>query len=129
MQLLPSELKRLIVELSSGSPSSLAALALAHSSYQREAERALYDSILIFASSDDSVKCMKTLATNPEKAALVRFLTIEYGRDFDNNQRVTSYLLKSLINMHTLSDFRIRSHPGDGTKPWRKKLGEILWSV
>ena len=41
MQLLPLGLKHLIVELSSGSPSSLAVLARTHPVYQREAERAL----------------------------------------------------------------------------------------
>ena len=65
-----------------------------------------YDTISIFASSDDSFKCMKTLATNPEKVALVRFLIIEYVRDNIENRRVTTYLLKNLINMHSLFDFR-----------------------
>ena len=128
MQLLPSELKCLIVELSSGSPNSLAALARTHSSYQREAERALYDTISIFTSRDDSLKCMETLATNPEKAAFVRFLTIEYARDnIVKNRRVTTYLLQSLLNMHSLSDFRIRSRPGDEAQ--MKGLDKILWSV
>jgi hypothetical protein len=128
MQLLPSELKRLIVELCSGSPNSLAALARSHSTYQREAERMLYDTLSIYASSDDSFKCVETLARNSEKAVLVRFLTVEYARDNnDNNQRITNYLSKSLINMHSLSDFRIRSRPGDEAK--MKRLGKILWSV
>jgi hypothetical protein len=130
MQLLPSELKRLIVELSSSSPSSLVALAQTHTSYQREAERALYDTLYIFTFSDDSLKCMETLATNPEKAALVRFLTIEYARDkIDKNRRVTTYLSKSLINMHYLSDFRVRSWPGKAEAEMMKGLGKILWSV
>jgi len=125
MILLPSELKCLIVELSSGSPNSLAALARTHTSYQREAERALYDNIFIFTLRDDSLKCMETLATNPEKAALVRFLTVEYARDNTvKNRRVTTYLSKSLINMHSLSDFRIRSRPGDEAQ--MKGLGKIL---
>ena len=54
---------------------------------------------------------MKTLATNPRKAALVRFLTIEYTYITNGNlnceQEMTTYLLKSLINMHSLSDFRL----------------------
>jgi hypothetical protein len=132
MQSIPLELKRLIVELSSDSPSSLAALALTHSSYQREAEKALYDGLSITAYEDNSLKCIKTLATNPEKAALVCFLTIEYTRDnFAINRRVTTYLSKSLINMHSLSDIRIRSPPGDDSKMKRrgKRLGKILWSV
>jgi len=123
--LLPSELKSLIVELSSGSPSSLAALALTHTSYQRDAERALYANLSIFASSDESLKCMETLATNPEKAALVCFLTVEYTRsEYDNNRKVTTYLSKSLINMHSLSDFRVRSRPGEEGQT--KGLGKIL---
>ena len=129
-QLLPSELRRLIVELSSGSPSSLAAMARTHTSYRREAERALYDTISICASSDDSLKCMETLATNSDKAALVRFLTIEYARDnISENRRVTNYLSKSLINMHSLSDFRVRARPGEAEVQMMKGLGKILWSV
>ena len=49
------ELKRIIVELSSGSPNSLAALARTHTSYQREAEKALYDTLSIFAFSDSEM--------------------------------------------------------------------------
>jgi len=128
--LLPSELKRRIAELSSDSPKSLAALALTHTSYHREAERALYDIIYISTYHDYSVKCMKTLAANPEKAALVHFLIIEYSRDsLENNRGVTTYLTKSLINMHSLSDFRVRSRPdGDGAKMKRRgnRLGKIL---
>ena len=133
MQLLPLEVLLLIVEFSSGSPSSLAALARTHPTYQREAERALYDNLSIyasiFASRDDFlIKCMETLAANPEKAALVRFLTIEYGYDnIDYNQNVTTYLSKSLINMQSLSDLRIRCRPGD--EVMMKDLGKILWSV
>ena len=77
MQSLPSELKHLIVELSSGSPASLAALARTHTSFQSEAEEALYDTISIFAGGIHSMKCMETLATNPNKAALVRLLIID----------------------------------------------------
>jgi hypothetical protein len=133
MQLLPLELKHLIVlELSSDSPSSLAALALTHTSYQREAEKALYGGPFITGYRDDSLKCIKTLATNPEKAALVRSLTIEYTRhDFGTSRSLATYLSKSLIDMHSLSDFRIRSPPGDDAKMKRrgKRLSKILWSV
>ena len=130
MQLLPPELKRLIVELSSGSPNSLAALARTHSAYRREAERALYDTLTIYAFNDDSLKCMETLATNSEKAALVRFLTMEYARaEIDKNRRLTTYLSKSLINMHYLSDFRVRSWRGEAESEMMKGLGNILWSV
>ena len=41
MQLLPSELKCLIVKLLS--PNSLAALAQTHTAFQREAEKSLYE--------------------------------------------------------------------------------------
>ena len=108
MELLPAELKRHIVGLSSESLSSLAALARTHSAYQREAEKALYDTLFICAYKDD-LKCMETLATNSKKAALVRCLIIEYSHgsssrdDMIKNQRVTSYLSNSLINMHSLS--------------------------
>ena len=130
MQLLPSELKHLIVELSSGSPNSLAALARTHTAYRREAERALYNTLTIYASSDDSLKCMETLATNPEKAALVRFLIIEYAHgNINKNRRVMTFLSKSLINMHSLSDLRVRSWRGEAEAELMKGLGEILWSV
>jgi hypothetical protein len=125
--LLPAELKHLIVELSS--TDSLAALARTHSAYQSVAEKALYHTISIDASSNDSLRCLETLAENSEKAAFVRFLTIEYTYDnIDKNQRVTTCLSKSLINMHSLSDFRVRSWPGEAEEEM-KDLGKILWSV
>ena len=133
MQLLPLELKRLIVELSSND--SLAALARTHSIYQREAERALYNTLSIYSVTHRSLKCMETLATNPEKAALVRFLTVQYARGNvhyvkTRNQRVTIYLLKILINMHSLSDFRITTLPDEVEAQMSlKSLGKILWSV
>ena len=128
MQSLPSELKHFIIELSSGSHNSLAALARTHTSFQREAEKALYDTISVFSGGRDSLKCMETLATNPKKAALVHSLIIEYARyDEMGNQKVTTYLLKSLINMHSLSDFRVRSRPGGEVD--MKGLNKILWSV
>ena len=129
MQSLPSELRHLIVELSSESPSSLAALARTHTSYQREAERTLYNTLFVCALSDNSLKCMITLAENSEKAALVRFLIIEYDRDNVRNQRMTTYLSKSLVNMHSLSDFRVRPPHGETKAQMMKGLGEILWSV
>ena len=130
MELLPAELKRHIVELSSGSPTSLAALARTHTSYQREAEKVLYNTLFISASSDDSLRCMETLATNSEKAALVRFLTVEYARDgIAKNRIVTDCLSKSLIDMHTLSDFRVRSRPGEVEAEMIRGLGKIIWLV
>ena len=131
---MPSELKCLIVELCSDSSSSLASLALTHSTFQREAEIALYDTIFIDASNNNSFKCLKTLAENPEKAAFVRTLIVEYylcdtfdkNRDsFNRNRRVTNYLFKSLINMGSLSDFRARSHPAD--TELMEGLDKILW--
>lgn len=143
--LLPLELWCLILELSSGSPKSLEALARTHTSYQREAlaERALYNALSIYSFRDTSLQCLETLATKLEKAALVRFMTVEY-RDYatfylsnndinkNKNQRVTTYLSKSLINMHSLSDFRIGSCPTPVTEDHAqtiKGLGKILWSA
>ena len=129
MQSLPAELKRHIVELSSGSPSSLAALARTHTAFQGEAEKALYETLHISANNINSLKCMHTLVTNPEKAALVRFLTVEI-QNGDNtvNPKMLTYLSRGLINMHCLSDFRVRSRPHLGEKII-KCLAEILWSV
>ena len=130
MQLLPQELYCLIVELSSGSPKSLAALARTHSAYREEAEKALYGTLYIFANSNDSLKCLKTLATNSKKAALVRFLAVEYACDNKiKNRRVTTYLSKILINMHSLSDFRVISPPDEVPARMVKGLSKILWSV
>jgi hypothetical protein len=131
MQLLPSELKCLIVKLSSESRNgrnSLAALARTHTAYQREAEKALYETLYIRTSSDNSLKCMETLAKNSEKAGLVRLLVIEYAHyNTRKNRKVTTYLSKSLINMHSLSDFRVRSWPGGVEAQSIMGLGKILW--
>ena len=128
MQSLPSELKHLIAMLSS--PKSLAALARTHTTYQREAEEALYDTISISSYSDNSLKCMEILATSSEKAGLVRYLTIEYARNkITTNRRMTTYLSKSLVNMHSLSDLRVRSSPSKIVGQMIKGLGKILWSV
>ena len=62
MLLLPSELKSLIAELPVSSPNSLAALARTHSAFRREAERALYDNLVIDATKYHPSKCMETLA-------------------------------------------------------------------
>ena len=126
--LLPSELKWLIAELSPRN--SLVALARTHSSYQSIAEKALYNTLYIYANSDNSLTCMETLAKNSEKAALVRFLTIEYANcHTKKNRRMTSYLSKSLINMHSLSDFRVKSCVGGAESQSIMGLGKILWSV
>jgi hypothetical protein len=140
MQVLPSELKSLITELLVSSPNSLAALARTHSAYQREAERVLYEFIFIDNSFREDSRCMETLATNSEKAALVRFFTFEYCCiPINKMQRVSTHdvthLLKSLINMHALSDLRVRtvggSRFGDSEVEAQiyKGLDKILWSV
>ena len=73
---------------------------------------------------------METLTTNSEKAALVRFLTIEYTGDNNKNQRATTYLSKSLINMSSLSDLRVGApHDNSEAAEMIKSLGTILWSV
>jgi hypothetical protein len=104
----------------------LAALARTHSTFQREADMALYDTIFIKATSNNSFKCLKTLAKNPEKAAFVRSLIVEYY-NCRNREVMNYYLLKSLINMVSLSDFRARLHP-DNTEVM-EGLVKILWSV
>jgi hypothetical protein len=108
----------------------LAALARTHSTYQSIAEKALYHTISISASSIVSLRCMKTLAENSEKAAFVRFLTIKYAfNNLNKNWRVTTYLLRSLINMHSLSDFWVTSHGSEAVTQMMKGLGKIIWSV
>jgi hypothetical protein len=135
MQLLPSELKYLIAKLLSSEPErrslkNLAVLAQIHTAYRREAEKVLYDTIYIDTYNSHAVKCMETLATNSEKAALVRFLIIEYARyNTKNNRRVTKCLSKSLMNMRILSDFRIKTCQGGVEAKLIKGLGKIFWSV
>ena len=133
MQLLPSELKSIIAKLlffELESPKTLAALARIHTAYQREAEKTLYDTLYIYAHCDKFLKCMETLVIFSEKAALVRILTIEYAcNNTKKNRRVTTYLSKSLINMHSLSDFRVKSCIGGVESQSIKGLGKILWSV
>lgn len=107
----------------------MAALARTHSAFLREAEEVLYESLYII-DNDNSLKCMKTLATNPEKAALVRFLTITYTFiNIDCDRRLTTILLKSLINMHSLSDFRMKSWAGIKPIMMDEGICKILWSV
>ena len=123
--LLPSELKHRIVELSSHD--SLASLARTHTVYQREAEEELYRTL-----SNPSLKCLETLAANSEKAGFVRFLAmghVDYESD-DHHRKQIDYLLSNvLVNMHSLSDFRLRMPP-IAVQPWNGSLiNKILWSV
>jgi hypothetical protein len=122
--LLPPELKHRIVELSSHDTLALASLARTHTTYQILAEQALYLSLY-----EPSLKCLETLATNSEKAGFVRFLTTSMGNVYfrveDDPQRAIGYLLNALVNMHSLSDLRLRI-------PWHfetESLDKILWSV
>jgi hypothetical protein len=127
--LLPPELKHRIVELSSHA--TLASLARTHTACQVVAEQALYRSI-----HNPSLECLETLATNSEKAGFVRFLTMEHPFNFedldDRLQRAISYdllnaLLAALVNMHSLSDLRLRKPLY--VESWTESLDEILWSV
>ena len=128
--LLPSELKHRIAELSS--KDTLASLARTHTTFQIEAEQALYRTL-----SHPSLKCLETLATNPEKAGFVHFLTMECfhqkkkekKRDYDHQQATIEYLLNALVNMHCLSDFRLRFLRAHELEPWIESLDKILWSV
>ena len=114
-------LKHRIAELSSHD--SLASLARTHTAVQREAEQALYRTL-----SYPSLKCLETLATNSEKAGFVRFLAMGYAND--DYWRSIDYLLKALVDMHSLSDFRLRmTCPCYEDQPWVKSLDKILWSV
>ena len=125
--LLPSELKHRIAELSS--KDTLASLARTHSAFQREAEQALYRTL-----SDPSLKCLKTLATNSEKAGFVRSLSLECfnlnekkKKEYHWGARI-DYLLNALSNMHCLSDFRLRL-PRRYDMIEIERLDKILWSV
>ena len=132
--LLPSELKHSIAELSS--QDTLASLARTHTTLRREAEEALYRTL-----SNPSLKCLETLATNSEKAGFVHFLTMKCfnrkkkkkKKDDDHWRATMEYLLNALVNMHRLSDFRLRFLRGYDSRvrwqPWIESLDKILWSV
>ena len=58
------------------------------------------------------------------------FCDTEYAWDkINRNWRITNYLLKSLINMDSLSDFWVRSCPNKAETQMMKSLGKIMWSV
>ena len=92
MQLLPLELQLFIVELSSGSPSSLAALSRTHPAYQRVAERALYETLTIYASRDYSLKCMG-------------ILVYIYARDCDDSLKCIATLANKFRESCSTSPF------------------------
>ena len=94
--LLPLELKLRIAELSPHD--TLAALARTHTTFQREAEQALYRTIF-----NPSWKCLQTLATNSEKAGFVHFLAMDCRGD----HLINNNLFNALVKMHFLSDFRL----------------------
>lgn len=124
--LLPSELKYYIAELLS--PSTLASLARTHTAYQIQAEQALYHTLSILIPIDNSLRCLETLATNSEKAAYVRVLSVRHAK-YDPNGKITrSFLLKGLINMHTLYDLRLKMLPSEFSQI-TEELHRILWSV
>ena len=106
-----------IAELSSHD--SLASLARTHTAFQRVAEQALYRTLF-----NPSWKCLQTLATNLEKAGFVHFLAM----DCRSGHRINNNLFNALVNMHFLSDFRLRL-PRRYKDSWIEDLDEILWSV
>ena len=133
--LLPSELKYRIAELSS--QGTLASLARTHTSFQTEAEQALYRTL-----SEPPVKCLETLATNSEKAGFVHSLTLEcfHLRDYhggkkkkkkkeDDWRALMEYLLNALSNMPCLSELRLGFFPDYEVQAWIERLDKILWSV
>ena len=109
----------------------MASLARTHTAYQREAEQALYRTV-----SYPSLKCLETLSRNSEKAGFVRFFTMEFvhrrRQNDDSSWRSIDYLLNALVNMHFLSDFRVRM-PHYEIDPWVERVMEslekIMWSV
>jgi hypothetical protein len=106
LQILPPELIYNIGTFCT--PSSLASLAQVHTSYQREAERALYRTLSIRICPND-VKCLDTLFAHPQRASIVRSLTAEFPRwESEENSVATESLFGALGHMHALSDLRIR---------------------
>ncbi|KDR81047.1 hypothetical protein GALMADRAFT_241672 [Galerina marginata CBS 339.88] len=113
---IPQEIKHNI--LSFCPKSSCASLARVHTSYQGEAERAIYRSI--GHSIHDHTKvvntkilgCLETLSTNREKASMVRSLALWFDRisswTDENRRAAILLLLNALTNMHSLSDLRMR---------------------
>ncbi|PPQ73452.1 hypothetical protein CVT26_010202 [Gymnopilus dilepis] len=112
---LPPELRCRIADFST--PSTLAALALTHPAYQKEAEEALYRTLAINTYNSKDLKCLETLAQNEGKAKLVRRLIVECGRRrVYENETAMSHLLKALPEMRALLDLRIRLRPDEAWK-------------
>ena len=66
------------------------------------------------------MNCLETLARNSEKAGFVRFLTTSMGHvnhEDDDHWEAIGYLYNGLVNMHFLSDFRLRLPARYGIQP------------
>ena len=91
--------------------SDLASLARVHSSFQEDAERAIYQALFIRIDCDSNEStCLATLSTNLQKASMVKSLHIELVQRSDENQIPTTwpFNLDALYNMRELSDLRIQ---------------------
>ncbi|PPR06076.1 hypothetical protein CVT26_005282 [Gymnopilus dilepis] len=121
---LPAELKCRIADFSP--PSTLAALARTHPTYQKEAEEALYRTLSINTHHDKDLKCLETLAKSEGKAQLVRRLIVECGRRrVLENEAAMSHIINALPVMRAVLDLRVRMRPEEAWK-WTYPLNQLL---
>ncbi|KAG6828995.1 hypothetical protein H0H92_006067 [Tricholoma furcatifolium] len=119
VQKLPAETKLEIASYCT--PSMLTSLALVASGLRHEAEKELYYSIAFNADRIQNLqRAFETLATNPQKAQYVRFLTVEamaIDRRINKqiglvNTRIAAQaLLAVLPKLVSLTDLRVKFHP------------------
>lgn len=100
-----------------------------HTSYQEEAERALYQKLYIFTNHRE-VACLDMLFAHPRRASMVTSLTVEFPTKWDDNSRMAAVSLsKALYHMQALSDLRIRLPFNNPEDSLREQLNHVLLSV
>jgi hypothetical protein len=82
--------------------SQLVTVALTCRSYQPEAERLLYESVTLDDSSTADRACLKTLATSPRRAILVRSFHLECRVELDVETAHLQTLGDALLEMKSL---------------------------
>jgi hypothetical protein len=108
---------------------SLASLAQVHTSYQEEAECALYHKLYIYTDYKE-VTCLYMLSTNPRRASMVNSLTVEFPSKWDHKSRTAAAsLFKALYHMQALSDLRVRLPVDNTVDPLQEQLNCVLQSV
>jgi hypothetical protein len=124
----PPELKRPIAIFCT--LGSLASLAQVHTSYQAEAESVLYRHMAIRVKSNNvALNMLEMLKDRPQKALLVRSLTVEFplrgSGKLDAVFAATASLCDVLSHMEALVDLRIRL-PYDEIDTLKVQINQVL---